>query len=93
MKCATTVVAFPDGEVYVNTIGNSGMATAGSGDVLAGVISSMLAQVDCFKTAILNGVWIHSAAGDNAAERLGKKFMSATDIADSLRYVLNQEGM
>lgn len=93
LKCATTVVAFPDGEVYINTIGNSGMATAGSGDVLAGVIGSILAQVDCFKTAILNGVWIHSAAGDNAAERLGKKFMSATDIADSLRYVLNQEGM
>ena len=93
LKCATTVVAFPDGEIYVNAIGNRGMATAGSGDVLAGVIGSMLAQVDCFKAAVLNGVWIHSAAGDNAAERLGKKFMSATDIADSLRYVLNQEGM
>lgn len=92
LKCATTVVAFPDGEMYINTMGNSGMATAGSGDALAGIIGSCIAQGDCFKTAVVNGVYIHSAAGDMAAEKLGKKYMSATDIIDCLKYVLNLEG-
>ncbi len=92
LKCATTVVAFPDGEMYINTKGNSGMATAGSGDVLAGIIGCCIAQGEDFKTSVANGVYIHSAAGDKAAERLGKKFMSATDIIDCLKYVLNQEG-
>lgn len=85
LKCATTVVAFPDGEVYVNTIGNSGMATAGSGDVLAGIIGAQIAQSDCFKTAVTNGVWLHSSAGDEAEKKLGKKFMSATDIIENLK--------
>ncbi|MEE1042705.1 MAG: NAD(P)H-hydrate dehydratase [Clostridia bacterium] len=89
LKCATTVVAFPDGEVYINTKGNSGMATAGSGDALAGIIGSFIAQGGDFKTAVVNGVYIHSAAGDKAAEKFGKKFMSATDITDCLKYVLN----
>jgi len=92
LKCATTVVAFPDGEVYINTKGNSGMATAGSGDALAGIIGSCISQYHNFKTAVLNGVYLHSAAGDKAAEKLGKRFMSATDITKCLKYVLNQEG-
>lgn len=84
LKCATTVVAFPDGETYINTIGNSGMATAGSGDVLAGIIGSEIAQTNDFKTAVINGVWLHSAAGDKAERNLGKKYMSATDIIENL---------
>lgn len=92
LKSATTVVAFADGEVYINTKGNSGMATAGSGDALAGIIGSCIAQSDDFKTSVVNGVYIHSAAGDKAAEIFGKKFMSATDITDCLKYVLNEEG-
>ncbi len=87
LKCATTVAAFPNGNMYINTIGNSGMATAGSGDALAGIIGSCVARDD-FETAVVSGVYIHSAAGDAAAEKLGKKFMSATDITDSLKYVL-----
>lgn len=90
LKCATTVVAFPDGEVYVNTNGNSGMATAGSGDALAGIIGAEIAAGDDFKAAVLNGVWLHSAAGDNAAKRLGKRYMSALDIVDSLQYILRR---
>lgn len=89
LKCATTVVAFPDGEMYVNTKGNRGMATAGSGDALAGIIGSCIAQGEDFKIAVVNGVYLHSAAGDKAAEIYGKKFMSATDITDCLKYVLN----
>ncbi len=90
LKCATTVVAFPDGEVFVNTLGNSGMATAGSGDVLAGIIGAQLAKTTDFKTAVLNGVWLHSAAGDNAARRMGKSYMNATDIIGSLKFILKE---
>ena len=85
---ATTVVAFPNGKVYINTKGNSGMATAGSGDALAGILGSCIASGIDFEDAVLNGVYLHSAAGDAAAEKLGKKFMSATDIIKHLRFVL-----
>ena len=88
LKCATTVVAFPTGKIYINTKGNSGMATAGSGDALAGITGSCIASGIDFETAVLNGVYLHSAAGDAAAEKLGKKFMSATDITKHLRFVL-----
>lgn len=88
LKCATTVVAFPDGCMYINTKGNSGMATAGSGDALAGIIGSCIAQEKDFKTAVVNGVYIHSEAGDKAAEKFGKRFMSATDITECLKFVL-----
>lgn len=88
LKCATTVVAFADGDVFVNTKGNSGMATAGSGDALAGIIGSCIANGMDFKDAVVSGVYIHSAAGDVAAEKLGKNFMSATDITECLKYVL-----
>lgn len=88
LKCATTVIAFADGDILVNTKGNSGMATAGSGDALAGIIGSCIASGIEFKDAVVNGVYLHSAAGDVAAERLGKSFMSATDITECLKYVL-----
>ncbi len=66
LKGAATVVADPDGVVYINTTGNAGMAKGGSGDVLAGVIASLLAQgLPAGKAAAL-GVWLHGAAGDRA---------------------------
>ena len=80
LKSANTVAAFPDGTAYVNCIGNSGMATAGSGDVLAGMIGSLLGQGIGLKQAVLSGVFLHSRSGDLAAERLGRRFMSATDL-------------
>lgn len=88
LKCATTVVAFPHGKMYINTKGNSGMATAGSGDALAGIIGSCIASGIEFEDAVVNGVYLHSAAGDIAAEKSGKNFMSATDITECLKYVL-----
>lgn len=88
LKCATTVVAFPKGKVYINTKGNSGMATAGSGDALAGIIGSSVAYGENFEVSVLNGVYLHSAAGDAAAQKLGKEYMSATDITECLKYVL-----
>ena len=83
LKGAGTVVT--DGEkVYVNRTGNPGMATAGSGDVLTGVITALLGQgLSDFDAAAL-GVHIHGLAGDIAAERVGQVSLIATDIAQAL---------
>ncbi len=84
LKGANTVVATPQGEVYINVIGNAGMATAGSGDMLAGVIFSLLAQGISPKDATLGGVWLHSAAGDAARDKWGEKSMLPTDMIEEL---------
>ncbi len=83
LKGAGTVVT--DGEkVYVNKTGNPGMATAGSGDVLTGVIAALVGQdLSCFDAAV-SGVYIHGLAGDIAAEKRGQVSLIATDIADAL---------
>ena len=83
LKGAGTVVT--DGErVYVNQTGNPGMATAGSGDVLTGVITALMGQdLSDFDAAVL-GVYIHGLAGDLAAEKLGQVSLIATDIAQAL---------
>lgn len=87
LKDARTVVS--DGErSYLNTSGNSGMATGGSGDVLAGVICGLLAQgMQTFDAAAL-GVYIHGLAGDAAGEELGAYGMLAGDIAERVGQVL-----
>lgn len=87
LKDAGTVVS--DGaEIYVNASGNSGMAGGGSGDVLTGILAVLAAQgMPLFKAARL-GVYLHGKAGDAAAKRLGKRSMSASDIADSLPDVI-----
>lgn len=83
LKGAGTVVT--DGQkAYVNTTGNPGMATAGSGDVLTGVITALCGQgLDNFNAAVL-GVYIHGLAGDIAAQKLGQISIMATDILDAL---------
>lgn len=88
-KDARTVVAMPDKqELYVNTFGNSGMATAGSGDVLAGVITGFLAQGMEADKAAVTGVCLHSMAGDRAAGMLGERSMMATDIIEQITELL-----
>jgi NAD(P)H-hydrate epimerase len=74
-----------DGEkVYINKTGNPGMATAGSGDVLTGVITALLGQgLTDFDAGVL-GVYLHGLAGDIAAERIGQVSLMTTDIIDSL---------
>jgi ADP-dependent NAD(P)H-hydrate dehydratase len=83
LKGAGTVAT--DGKkVYINKTGNPGMATAGSGDVLTGVITATLGQgLSNFDAAVL-GVYIHGLAGDIAAEKYGRISLIATDIIDSL---------
>jgi len=83
LKGAGTVVT--DGEkVYINKTGNPGMATAGSGDVLTGVITALLGQgLSDFDASVL-GVYIHGLAGDIAAEKIGQVSLMAIDMIDSL---------
>jgi NAD(P)H-hydrate epimerase len=83
LKGAGTIVT--DGEkVYINKTGNPGMATAGSGDVLTGVITALLGQgLSDFDAAVL-GVYIHGLAGDIAVEKVGQVSLMTTDIIDSL---------
>lgn len=67
LKGAPTVVAFPDGEIFVNTTGNAGMATGGTGDVLTGMIASLIAQGLSSHWAAVAAVYLHGLAGDIAA--------------------------
>ena len=84
VKGAHTSVAGPDGQVCFNSTGNPGMATAGSGDVLTGIITSLLGQTkDPFNAAIL-GVFLHGMAGDIAAGDQGDESLIASDIIDHL---------
>lgn len=84
LKGAGTIIASPDGEVYINHTGNSGMATGGSGDVLSGIIGSLLAQGAFPINAAAAGVFLHGTIGDLAAEKLGKISMLPTDMIDMI---------
>lgn len=85
LKGARTVCATPGGAVYVNVNGNPGMATAGAGDVLAGVIASLLAQGHSAEQAACLGVYLHGAAGDRAAaKRHTPASLIAGDIIEEL---------
>ncbi|MFM1931002.1 MAG: hypothetical protein RL226_305, partial [Bacteroidota bacterium] len=92
LKGAFTRVAMPTGEVWFNSTGNPGMATAGSGDVLTGIIGSLLAQGHSPVLAALAGVWIHGRAGDLAANQRGEVSLMAHDIIDMLPQVFMQLG-
>ncbi len=80
LKGYKTLVATPEGVVYINPTGNPGMATGGSGDVLTGMLAGWLAQGLDVTTACLLGVYLHGAAGDLAAAELGEVAMTAADI-------------
>ncbi len=84
LKGANTAIACPDGTCYFNTTGNPGMATAGSGDVLTGIILALLAQNYTPRNAALIGVFVHGLAGDIAAEQTGENALIASDIIDNI---------
>lgn len=85
LKGADTVIAAPDGRIFFNRTGNPGMATGGSGDVLAGMIVSFLAQGVSPLRAALDAVWLHGRAGDLAAARLSQYAMLPEDLIDELK--------
>ncbi len=80
LKGYRTLTATPEGKVYINPTGNPGMATAGSGDVLSGMIASMIMQGGDFLESVLAAVYIHGLSGDLAAERIGEKPLTAGNI-------------
>jgi NAD(P)H-hydrate epimerase len=83
LKSARTVVAYPDGAVYINNKGNAGMATGGSGDVLAGTVAGFLAQYPSEEKIAAAAVYVHAVAGDFAAEG-GMEGLIAGDILRAL---------
>jgi NAD(P)H-hydrate epimerase len=84
LKGAPTVTARPDGTVFVNSTGNPGMATIGSGDVLTGVCASLCAQGAGADAAAFAAVYLHGLAGDLAAQRYGQRSILAGDILEHL---------
>lgn len=90
LKGARTVVAGPNGEVYMNETGNPGMSTAGSGDVLTGIVTGFISQgIDPLKAAVA-AVYIHGMAGDIAAEKLGEYGLLASDIVKQLPFAIKE---
>ncbi len=84
LKGAPTTTGLPTGAVFVNSTGNPAMATIGSGDVLTGVISSLIAQGVDFGPAAYAGVYLHGLAGDIASKKFGTRGVMATDILKEL---------
>ncbi|MGD2245543.1 MAG: NAD(P)H-hydrate dehydratase [Candidatus Aminicenantes bacterium] len=84
LKGYRTLTATPDGRVYVNPTGNAGMATAGTGDVLSGMIASMIIQSKNLLEAVLAAVYVHGLSGDLGVQKVGEKPLTAGDI---IRYL------
>ena len=84
IKGAPTVTVTPDGTAYINTTGNAGMATGGSGDVLTGIVLALLAQGYSATDSAAIAVFIHGLAGDLAAQNLSQTAMTSADIISFL---------
>lgn len=91
LKGHQTIVTRPDGHCHINTTGNVALASAGTGDVLTGVIASLLAQGFETSVAVSAGVWLHGAAADVLARRLGGPVgVTASELIDEIRLLRNQ---
>lgn len=84
LKGARTIVAEPSGAVYINPTGNPGMSTAGTGDILTGIIAGLIAQHSDVGKAVRFGVFLHGLAGDQAAKKKGEIGMIAGDLMDMI---------
>jgi NAD(P)H-hydrate epimerase len=84
MKGVPTIIAVPEGNIFINTTGNPGMATAGAGDVLTGIIASLMGQGLNPADASALGVFLHGMAGDKAAEKTGEYSLIASEIINAL---------
>ena len=90
LKDHHSAVVTPEGECWYNITGNAGMATGGSGDVLTGILTSLLAQGYSSYDAALLGVYIHGRAGDLAAEAISQEALIASDIVNELGSVYKE---
>jgi ADP-dependent NAD(P)H-hydrate dehydratase / NAD(P)H-hydrate epimerase len=91
LKGAGTICANPDGDCFINTTGNPGLASAGTGDVLSGIIASLVAQgLTCIEAAKM-GVFVHGAAADALVARgIGPAGLTASEVAHEARSIINQ---
>ncbi len=96
LKGDRTIIAFPDGESWVNPTGSPSMATGGTGDVLTGMIAGMIAQhppapdSDTWRRAVVAAVWLHGRCGELAARHWGEQATLATDLLDFLPEAMNE---
>ena len=90
LKGAMTVIAEPNGNVYINQTGNSGLATAGSGDILAGMIAGFAAQGINLKDAAIVGVYLHGLTGDIAAKELTEYSLTASELLNFIPSALKE---
>jgi NAD(P)H-hydrate epimerase len=92
LKGRRAVTAAPTGEVWINTTGNPGAATAGSGDVLTGIVGSFVAQGMSAEAATWGGAYVHGESADLAASHRGERSMTAGDIAEAVAAALERVG-
>jgi ADP-dependent NAD(P)H-hydrate dehydratase / NAD(P)H-hydrate epimerase len=90
LKGFRTVTATPSGEVFINSTGNPGLATAGMGDVLTGIVASLVGQGMDPEKAAVAGVFLHGRAGDRVAERLGDRGLLASDVMDAVPQAIHE---
>jgi ADP-dependent NAD(P)H-hydrate dehydratase / NAD(P)H-hydrate epimerase len=91
LKGDRTIIAFPDGEAWVNPTGSPSMATGGTGDILTGMVAGLVAQHPKeWKLAVVAAVWLHGRCGELGALRWGEQAMLATDLLDFLPEAMNE---
>ena len=91
LKGDRTIIAFPDGESWVNPTGSPAMATGGTGDILTGMIAGLIAQhPKDYKRAVIAAVWLHGRCGELAGQRWGEEATLATDLLEFLPEAMNE---
>jgi NAD(P)H-hydrate repair Nnr-like enzyme with NAD(P)H-hydrate dehydratase domain len=90
LKGAPTLIGTPDGNIYINSTGNPGMATGGSGDVLTGIIAGLAAQNISLQNAAIAGAYIHGHSGDLFSKKETQTSLIAGDLLRCLPDTLKQ---
>jgi len=89
LKGAGTIIALPDGSTFINTTGNPGMASAGTGDVLAGMAAGLLAQnITPADASTKAAVYLHGFAGDRISQEKGQVSLIASDLIEVIPSIL-----